>query len=191
MLIIELAAPTGQSFAADYAAGEIAEFWLDAFFAPWFRSERATREEDRGGTDRFFWERDIERRRAIQYKAIFGASRRNGVFLEYWRNDRHGPHDSWALESPVDRMIVFVPRENIIFHWRPGDLVRAAVEQWIEMYPTKLVVRRTYTSRGVIVPLQALEQEVACIDVMRMSEYPHWRDRRIEVVNANELPLSR
>jgi hypothetical protein len=147
-------------FGKQLGKGEAAERFLDAHYSRFFSIKKASRDEQRQGIDRFF-EKEGESW-PIEYKADWTASRTGNAFVETVSVDTTGKL-GWAYTSSAKWLLYFLPDDGLVYVVEMTKL-KGCLEGWKEKCKTVTVQNRTYSTHGLLVPLDLFEQIAQRVD---------------------------
>ncbi len=137
--------------------GEEAELLLDNHFSDRFLIQPATREQQRQGIDRIFTLRTTHKSYPIEYKTDWTAGRTGNAFIETVSVDTMNIL-GWVYTSQAEWLLYYVPAREVIYILRFSAL-RERIEHWIEEYgPEKAIPNDGYFTRGIVVPLEKVQE---------------------------------
>lgn len=96
----------------------------------------------------------------VQIKFDERAHETGNVFVETLADvERDKP--GWALKCDASVIWYLVPGAGLLFHVRPGDIA-ALVPQWQSRYTERDVPNRSWTTRGILVPIAEFRRHFFC-----------------------------
>lgn len=143
-------------FQTQLSKGESIEKELDRFFSDGFLIAKATQEQQRQGIDRLFLDRRTGQLLRVEYKADWKASRTGNAFVETISVDTTGKK-GWALTTTADKVFYLLVDLRTLYVLDPQK-VRERLPNWMRRFPTKQAANRTYSTHGVVVPLDEFEK---------------------------------
>jgi hypothetical protein len=140
------------SFTRQEAIGVKGECELDDYFSRWFEITLVDNILQRlVGFDRVFEDKRDGHRYSVEYKTDHRGHKTGNVFIELEANSKNGKL-GWAYTSTAQLLAYYLPQPGLIFITRMG-VVKEMVEEWAGRYEIKHVANPTYSSKGVIVPV--------------------------------------
>ncbi|HEY8768742.1 MAG TPA: hypothetical protein VIP09_16035 [Dehalococcoidia bacterium] len=145
-------------FRSQLSKGEAAERLLDEYFSDRYRIFPVDRAAQRSGRDRLFFERDSGERTFVEYKTDWRAQETGNVFVETVSVDTENKA-GWAHTCTADLLFYYVPGRGyeVVYVIEPA-LLRAELERWSHLYPTRAVQNEGYKTHGLLVPLAEFER---------------------------------
>jgi len=144
------------NFDNQLALGESGAAFLDTYFARWFSIERASRDDQRQGIDRYFTTRNQKQRLGVEYKTDAAASRTGNAFIETISVDTTGK-PGWVHSSKADYLFYYLPRDGVIYMLKMAT-IRQQLAYWEAHFPTRHVPNNGYHTVGILVPLREFER---------------------------------
>lgn len=142
--------------------GQEGEAFLDQLFRGRYKIHKPTTR----AIDRIFRCRRTGRVLTIEYKTDLAAAGTGNAFLEVVSVDTQ-EKPGWALTSPAHLLVYYVPGPMLIYV-APMQTVKQLVPLWRSRYPVAASQNKTYSSRGILVPLEELARVSSTILQVRV-----------------------
>lgn len=149
-------------FDTQLAQGEQYERVLDAFFAGLgARISPVSRDDQRRGIDRMWFDPVDGRTWTVEYKADSLAGRTGNAFIETISVDTE-QRPGWAYSSQAALLVYLVTEPQTIYVISMARL-RQQLPRWAAAYPTRQAANNGYNTHGLLVPLDELERIAAAV----------------------------
>jgi len=149
-------------FDAQLAQGEQYERVLDAFFAGLgARISPVSRDDQRRGIDRMWFDPVDGRTWTVEYKADSLAGRTGNAFIETVSVDSE-QRPGWAYSSQAALLVYLVTEPQTIYVISMARL-RRQLARWSAVYRTAQAANNGYNTHGLLVPLHELERIAAVV----------------------------
>lgn len=149
-------------FDAQLAQGEQYEQVLDEFFASMgARISPVSREDQRRGIDRIWYDPNDGRTWTVEYKADSRAGVTGNAFIETVSVDTAGRR-GWAYTSAASLLVYLVTEPQTIYVISMARL-RRQLRLWESVYRTAQAANNGYNTHGLLVPLHELERIAAAV----------------------------
>lgn len=146
---------TIHNFGKSLKVGKAAESYLDSVFSKWYEiSPVSLKQEKRDGIDRIFKCRETKTRWSVEYKTDSRAMGTGNAFIEIVSNDTTGA-SGWAMKSLAQLLIYYIPQVQLVYVANM-NLIKYYLPEWIERYGIASSKNETYTTFGILVPLDIL-----------------------------------
>lgn len=133
------------------------ELALDAYFSQIWQVDLVPMEDQYKGIDRLYKWQD-GRTMTVEYKADEASARTGNFFIEIMSQVEH-ERLGWGYISRSQVLIIYSPDRGVA--WSASMLeVRKLVKSWEERFPLRDVPNKSWTTRGVCVPIEVFEREV-------------------------------
>lgn len=163
------------------ARGRQYEQVMDTFFEQDYAIQRASREDDLRGIDRFFQSKKAPRLKfPVQYKVDFKGKDTGNLPIEVVSNDRTGT-PGWALGCDASHLLFYLP-------WRAGGQIlmlstsgiRLYLPAWLIQYqtrPTSPELNNGYQTHNICIPVNRFatldgKLTLPCLGAWRLSKKP-------------------
>lgn len=130
--------------------GQEGEVFLDHLFSATYMIHKPKTK----AVDRIFRCRRTGKVLTVEYKTDWVAEKTGQAFIELVSVDKQNK-PGWALSSPAHVLVYYVPGPMLIYTVRM-ERIKEQVAVWEQRYPTGTCQNRTYTSRGLLVPLEEM-----------------------------------
>jgi hypothetical protein len=125
----------------------------DHFKKDWFISP-ASLPDQKKGIDFYFQHRRDGIHCTVELKTDTRASQTGNAFVETFSSypDRMG----WAYTCQSDFLFYYLPQDRLIYVFRP-KVIKERLKTW-EKYPSRNIPNKSWTTRGLLVPLHEFEK---------------------------------
>jgi len=147
--------------------GEKYEELIQNYLSPWFEIQAVSMEYQKNGVDRLFiYKQPIKvnigddeitarKRYSVEIKTDFTAAKTGNAFIETISVDKDSK-EGWAFTSISQLLFYFIPPKKLLYAIEMPKLKRKLTD-WLEAYPTRAIPNKGYSTHGVLVPLNELE----------------------------------
>lgn len=143
-------------FQKQLTAGEAHEDRLDQYFGRWYFILKVPREMQRYGIDRVFVRKTNIIPVTVEYKADSAATKSGNAFIETVSVDK-ADKPGWAYTSRASQLVYYLPGYDVAYVIE-FQALRDQLESWRARYREQSIPNKGYNTRGILVPLQALQQ---------------------------------
>jgi len=146
---------TTYEFDRQFQIGNAAEGRLDRHFRNrGYTILNATRSEQRRGIDRFI--QHSGRRKAVEYKADYTATRTGKAFIETVSMDKFNKR-GWIFTSQAYYLFYFLPLDDLCYILTLTKM-RNQLERWLKECQLRSIANKGYNTIGLLVDLGDLER---------------------------------
>lgn len=143
-------------FAAKLRQGQRAEDELDRYFAARYQITPATTVDQRRGIDRFFYNPITGNRFAVEYKSDARTGQTGNVFIET-KTFPDREQSGWAYTSQANWLFYHLP-DLFTVYVVSFEYLRKRLPEWAKQYPIRSAQNATYSTYGLIVPLDEFKR---------------------------------